>query len=89
MRRFLVIPGISLGSAVWAIGAFAIVPLFTILTGVLFWTLATFGVLTFRTLRRRRRSGGSGDEAPGEATAAEAEPATTEDSVRSRVESLS
>lgn len=90
MRRFLVIPGISVGATVWAIGAFAIVPLFTILTGVLFWTLATFGVLTFRTLRRSRRSRRSEDDGePGEPAAAEAPPPTTEDSVRSRVESLS
>ena len=90
MRRFLAIPAISLASAVWAIGAFAIVPLFTILSGVFFWTLATFGFLAFRTLRRRRRSSrGEDDEEPGAAAAAEAQPATAQDSVRSRVESLS
>lgn len=90
MRRFLVIPAISLGSAVWAVGAFAIVPLFTILAGVFFWTLATFGLLTFRTLRRRRKSDSRDDEEePGESAAAKAPPPSTEDSVRSRVESLS
>jgi hypothetical protein len=92
MRRLLVVPAISLGSAVWAIGAFAIVPLFTILVGVFFWTLATLGFLSFRTLRRRRKpSGGDADEADeaGEVPETTAEPAKAEDSVRSRVESLS
>jgi membrane protein implicated in regulation of membrane protease activity len=88
VRRFLVIPAISVGSAVWAIGAFAIVPLFTILSGVFFWTLATFGFLAFRTFRRRRSRRGEDDDEAGGAAPAETPPAR-EDSVRSRVESLS
>jgi membrane protein implicated in regulation of membrane protease activity len=89
VRRLLVVPTISFGSAVWAIGAFAIVPLFTILAGVFFWTLATFGFLTFRTLRGRRKARRQAAEESSEATDAGAEAAGAEDSVRARVESLS
>jgi hypothetical protein len=53
--KFLVFPSISLGSAVWWIGGFAIVPLFTILAGALFWTTAAIGLVVLRMVRRGRK----------------------------------
>ncbi len=78
--RVLIFPGISLGSLVWWLGAFALVPLFTILGAALFWSGLTFGLLAFRTIRRtrkRRRAESSKPEEP-----------EAEQSVRSRLESL-
>ena len=78
--RVLIFPGITLGSLVWWLGAFTIVPLFTILSATLFWSVLTFGLLAFRTIRRtrrRRRTKSSEPERP-----------EAEASVWSRLESL-
>ena len=78
--RVLIVPGISLGSLVWWLGAFALVPLFTILSAALFWSGLTFGLLAYRTLRRTRRRR--------KAASSESEQPEAEASVRSRLESL-
>lgn len=78
--RVLIFPGITLGSLVWWLGAFALVPLFTILSAALFWSGLTFGLLAFRTIRRTRRRRRAESSEPGQAEA--------EQSVRSRLESL-
>ena len=53
--KFLMFPGLSIGSAVWWIGGFAVVPLFTILAGAFIWTGVAIGLLVLRMVRARRK----------------------------------